>query len=132
MALGRINFGPHELSGSDPAKPARDWSRLESRLRDLAKPSSPASSPGLAVEPQVTLAHDPRDPLEAFEQFSRGMYPAPSQRSSARAATTDASQATDQAALSGEPQSAAKPAEDPKPDPLELLAPLAAIPTKQS
>jgi hypothetical protein len=114
------------LRPGNPVKPACDWSRLDASLRDLAKSSTPsACSSGLAVEPQVTLAHDPRDPLEAFEQFSRDRHEGPSglHHSSEDATASEAS---------GAAQTAIEPAEEPRSDPLELLALLAAIPAKQS
>ena len=51
----------------DQAQAQRDWSDLVSRLREFANLSSELSSRP-AVEPHVTLAHDPHDPLAVFEQ----------------------------------------------------------------
>ena len=55
---------------SKKAEPAIDWFEIESRLRELAKPSSSSSSE-LASAPHVTLGHDPHDPLALFDQFRK-------------------------------------------------------------
>ncbi|WP_063694909.1 hypothetical protein [Bradyrhizobium stylosanthis] len=129
--MGRIHFDPNELSANGPAKTRRDWSDLESRLRDLARPSSQAAASGLAVEPQVTLAHDPHDSLQAFEAFAGRSPPG-----AGRAPQQDRTEP--KAASSPTGKAAPTPAEQPpqdlasKPDPLELLSRLAAISTSHS
>jgi hypothetical protein len=72
--LGRVRF---TLPAAQPAamevKPDVDWSRLESRLRELVAPSSELSSEfssKITVEPHVTLAYDPHAPLALLEQLN--------------------------------------------------------------
>ena len=126
--MGRIHFDPNELSANGPAKTKRDWSDLESRLRDLAWPSLQAAASGLAVEPQVTLAHEPHDSIEAFEAFAGCSPPG----------TGSVPQRTEPKAASPTGEAAPPPAEQSpealasKPDPLELLSRLAAISTSYS
>jgi len=126
--LGRIHFDPNELSANGQAKTKRDWSDLESRLRDLARPSSQAAASGLAVEPQVTLAHDPHDSLAAFEAFAGprravaevSPLPSPAPHASAQDARSRTEAAPPAKAQPVAPQAA--PAEPISPDLLALLA----------
>jgi hypothetical protein len=69
--LGRVRVTSNSESAIDKVQPARDWSDLESRLRELIRLSSEVSSE-LAIEPHVTLAHDPNDLRALLEQLSRG------------------------------------------------------------
>ena len=123
--MGRIHFDPNELSANGPAKTKRDWSDLESRLRDLTRLSSQAAASGLAVEPQVTLAHEPHDSLEAFAGRSPPGTGSVPQRTEPKAASPTGEAAPPPAEQS--PEALAS-----KPDPLELLSRLAAISTSHS
>jgi hypothetical protein len=84
--LGRVRFTREAEPALDKVQPAcetaqsaLDRSDLESRLRELAKPSSELLS-DLALEPRVTLAHDPNDPLALLEQLNRHNTPGPIDR----------------------------------------------------
>jgi hypothetical protein len=69
--LGRVRVTSNTEPAIDKVQPARDWSGLESRLREFVRFSSEVSSE-LAIEPHVTLSHDPNDLLALLEQLSRG------------------------------------------------------------
>ena len=141
--MGRVNFTQKAEAAVNSVQPARhtaqpapDWSDLESRLRELATLSSELSS-RLAVEPHVTLAHDPHDPLALFEQLNRRNSSAPVDRSAPADSQTAIKSSTaidpptrvDHAEPTGEPQ---PPGAEHGRDPLQLLSLLAATPSKQS
>ena len=136
--MGRVNFTQKAEAAVNSVQPARhaaqpapDWSDLESRLRELATLSSELSS-RLAVEPHVTLAHDPHDPLALFEQLNRRNSSAPTDpRTDANSSPTTIEAAN--------PIDRVEPTSGPQPlsaehgrDPLQLLSLLAAIPSKRS
>jgi hypothetical protein len=79
--LGRVKFTlPAPQPAARQVKPGVDWSRLESRLRELAAPSSELSSEfssKLTVEPHVMLAYDPHGPLALLEQLNARNRAAP-------------------------------------------------------
>jgi hypothetical protein len=99
------------------AVPAFNWSDLESRLGDLAKFSTELSSE-LAVEPHVTLAHDP---LALFEELNR--------RDQLPPRSPPASNEAFDAPAQAEPQARPK---DRGRDPLEMLPLLAAFSSTSS
>ena len=67
-------FAPAEPAVEE-ANSALDWFDLGSRLGEPSK--LPSETPTkLAVEPYVTLAHDPHDPLALLEQFTTQRRPA--------------------------------------------------------
>jgi hypothetical protein len=116
----------------EEAKSSLDWSDLESRLGELARFSSEHSSEPssrLAVEPHVTLAHDPHDPLAILEQLnaryrSKSAKPQP---------VTDQEGAADRSGLSDRTDAVSRPkATEGKQDPFDILSYLASIPSKQS
>src|SRR4029077_10826432 len=62
--LGRVRFTSRAEPAIDKVQPARDWSDLGSRLRELVRLSSEVSSE-LTIEPHAGLSHDPHDPRGA-------------------------------------------------------------------
>ena len=78
--MGRVRvFRQAEPPAVEETKPVLDWSDLEMQLGDFVRFSSEHSSeisPKHAVEPSVTLAHDPHDPLALLEQFTTQRRPA--------------------------------------------------------
>jgi hypothetical protein len=136
--LGRVYFSQkaepvdkgQSASACYNAQPALDWSDLESRLRELANLSSELSSQH-AVDPHVTLAHDP---LALFEQLNRRNLPAPLNPSRAADSPTAISSRSAinpphlRAGRASEPQPRSA---EPERDPLQMLSLLAAIPSKQ-
>ena len=71
--MGRVSFFWQAEPVAVETKPVLDRSDRELQLGQFVRFSSEHSSeisPKLAVEPSVTLAHDPHDPLALLEQFT--------------------------------------------------------------
>jgi hypothetical protein len=92
--LGRVRFtrkgNPAIDKGQstrERAQPPRDWSDFESRLRELVRLSSEVSSEH-TIEPHITLAHDPHDPLALLGQVNRGNAVSPIGRPSSTKSPT--------------------------------------------
>jgi hypothetical protein len=130
--LGRVRFSGQARPAIEDAGPALDWSDLESRLGELARfsseqPSEPASR--LRVEPQVTLAHDPHDPLVMLEQLN-AQY-----RVKAADPTTTSPQYPIEPSNRNDRTNAASGPEtttDRNQDPFDILSYFTSIPSKQS
>jgi hypothetical protein len=85
--LGRVRFTSRAEPAIDKVQPARDWSDLGSRLRELVRLSSEVSSE-LTIDPHVTLAHDPHNPLALLGQVNRGNAVSPIGRPSSTKSPT--------------------------------------------
>ena len=79
--MGRVRFTSRAEPAIDKVQPARDWSDLGSRLRELVRLSSEVSSE-LTIDPHVTRAHDPHDLLALLGQMNRGNAVSPIDRPS--------------------------------------------------
>jgi hypothetical protein len=125
--LGCINFVPKAepaVEPFQPARPALNWSALESQLNEISKPPS-ASSSELAIEPHVTLAHDPHGSLEQLNALHRAA-------NADRRTAIDLPAAVDPLAKDQAEPTTQQQTVAPKRDPFDMLSYLAAIPSKQS
>ena len=135
--LSRVRFSVQARPSVEEAGPALDWSALESRLRELARFSSESSSETssrLAVEPHVTLAHDPHDPLAMLEQLNASYRMRTDNSAGANWPAAGPTNAAPEGEHIDRPASAAEPsgAAEHKSDLFDMLSLLAAIPSKQS
>jgi hypothetical protein len=110
--VGRVLFTPKvepTKAGPAKAKPAIDWSEVESRLQEISAPAH--LSPDAAIEHSVTLANDP-PALNLPEEIENQL-------------------ATIEPLANDPPAAIDRPVPPPR-DPFEMLSLLAAIPTNRS
>jgi hypothetical protein len=103
---------------------------VDARLREFAKLSAelpPGSSSKLAVEPHVTLAHDPHDPLELLERFN-AQYRS---RAADPQRTINLREGADRSATDQVDAAAGLRTVEPQHDPSDMFSLLDAIPQKR-